>query len=426
MNLDATHSFIGTSFSWTWSNSLAAAVLIVLAFASQFVFRKLLAARWLYALWLCVLLRLMMPVLPQSSFSIFNLPSHLWNLPNDYFRQSTPEFELPQQPSPIPPGPQDPAVTPTQIPRRLENSPTSATRLRFLDAAPYLWLLGALGYLTVVLAQHRKLSLWLKSQRPLTHHRVVSMIEDVARSLHLRRTPRAYETNCLPAPSLFGFWKPRLLLPKALLENLSDAEFRLIVLHELIHAKRRDVLLNWVTIAVQSLHWFNPFVWLAMSRLRAARELARDAAVMSHLAAEDRQGYGATLIKLVAAFSKPALTPTLIPVINRKKQMHRRITMIANFKPTPRLVTVASAVVLFAIACLTFTRAAEKPVTAPPGAAGKQSLQADASKDAAASKRRIDALEMAFAERDESVRKQEQRLDEMKQKFGISQTDDSA
>src|SRR5438105_4089370 len=77
MNLHAIHSFIDSSFTWVWSNSLATIVLIILTSVLQLLFRKFLPARWLYALWFCVLLRLIVPILPQSSFSIFNLSNSI-------------------------------------------------------------------------------------------------------------------------------------------------------------------------------------------------------------------------------------------------------------------------------------------------------------------------------------------------------------
>ena len=44
-------------------------------------------------------------------------------------------------------------------------------------------------------------------------------------------------------PSLFGILRPRILLtPKV--ERLSDDEIRYVLLHEMAHYKRKDVLVN--------------------------------------------------------------------------------------------------------------------------------------------------------------------------------------
>src|SRR5439155_22452485 len=115
-----------------------------------------------------------------------------------------------------------------------------------------------------------------------------------------------------------------------------------VILHELVHVQRRDVLLNWLLILVQGLHWFNPLVWLALRRLRADRELVCDAAVMRHLSMEERHAYGTTLIKILDSFSKTTLVPSLVPILSHKHEIHRRIIMIAQFKPNARVVTMAS------------------------------------------------------------------------------------
>src|SRR5262245_23552283 len=65
-----------SAFFMTLQTSLYATVLIALVFAVQFCFRKVLAPRWRYALSLLVLLRLALPVVPQSSLSLFNLFQH--------------------------------------------------------------------------------------------------------------------------------------------------------------------------------------------------------------------------------------------------------------------------------------------------------------------------------------------------------------
>src|SRR4051812_9023444 len=60
------------AFAWTLNTSFSALVLIGLIVLVEILFRKALPVRWRYVLWLCVLLRLMMPIAPASSMSIFN------------------------------------------------------------------------------------------------------------------------------------------------------------------------------------------------------------------------------------------------------------------------------------------------------------------------------------------------------------------
>ncbi len=59
--------------AWAVNTSLAATVLIGLALLVQWFFDRRLPVRWGYALWLLVVVRLLLPAVPASSFSIFNL-----------------------------------------------------------------------------------------------------------------------------------------------------------------------------------------------------------------------------------------------------------------------------------------------------------------------------------------------------------------
>ena len=279
------------------------------------------------------------------------------------------------------------------------------------------WLLGAVGYFLVVLSHHRKLSVSLRSQKPLVSLRLNQIIQDAKGQIGLRKEVSVMEGDPLHTPSVFGAFRPRILLSKVMLQDLSDQELRLVILHELVHVQRRDVSLNWLLILLQALYWFNPFVWLAMRRLRSERELVCDAEVMRHLAPDERHAYGATLIKMLDSFSTPSFAPSLVPILNHKHEIHRRIIMIAHFKPTARLATLASALLLLALGCLTFTTAAEKPLL-PPTEAPKS--DSDVVKQRESAPRGIKVLEEEFARRDDEVKRMQQVVDRLRADLQIS------
>lgn len=76
------------------------------------------------------------------------------------------------------------------------------------------------------------------------------------------------------------------------------------MLHEFTHLKHYDLPLNWVMCMLQAMHWFNPLLWFAFARMRADRELACDARVLSIDATDRRAEYGGALLKL------QCMTPT--------------------------------------------------------------------------------------------------------------------
>jgi hypothetical protein len=156
-----------------------------------------------------------------------------------------------------------------------------------------------------------------------------------------------------------------------LLKSFSPAELRYVFLHELAHLKRGDIPVNWVSVVPLMLHWFNPLVWYAFGRMRADGEMACDALALSHTQEPEKKQYGATIIKLLETFSRPALAPGLVGILENKNQMKRRISMIASFSKT-RGWPVAASAVFVALAVLTLTdaqkiTAADSTAAAPEG-----------------------------------------------------------
>jgi len=161
-----------------------------------------------------------------------------------------------------------------------------------------------------------------------------------------------------------GFVRPRILLPEGLLDSLRPDQLRFILLHELAHIKRLDIVVGWVATALQALHWFNPLVWYAFHRMRADRELACDAAVLSYTGKECSAEYGQTIIALL---ERSSVLPRLLPVaglVETKAQLKRRITMIAQFKKNTPWLSAVATLILVGLAAVTLTNAVQSPAQA--------------------------------------------------------------
>jgi beta-lactamase regulating signal transducer with metallopeptidase domain len=63
----------GDVFHWVLQTTWQATVLAGLILLAQLLLRKKLRPSWRYGLWLLLVFRLLMPAVPQSAFSIFNL-----------------------------------------------------------------------------------------------------------------------------------------------------------------------------------------------------------------------------------------------------------------------------------------------------------------------------------------------------------------
>jgi len=341
--------FAPAALNWLWQTSLAAAILGVIAWLIQWTGGRAIGPRWMYALWLLVVVRLVMPLAPASKFSLFNVYA------------SRPPSETVQV--------NEPLTAPATIAGPLTSISVAPAHIRAPSLftlplfAILVWLTGAAVYFSFCLLQYRRFAVWARRQTPASHSHVLVAFRDAQRLLGYRREIAILATTTLRVPALFGFLHPRLLVPQAMLDTWSAGELRHALLHELVHARRRDHLLNWGLIVVQAMHWFNPIAYFALRRLRAERELLCDAVALSCMSPEQHRSYGAALVKAAQEFARPRISPAIVPMINHNHEVKRRVSMIAQFKRTPRLISVAALAALVLLACLTFTSKAQKAKT---------------------------------------------------------------
>ena len=69
-------------------------------------------------------------------------------------------------------------------------------------------------------------------------------------------------------PALIGLWRVRILVPSDFDTRYDQAERDLILAHETMHARRRDIWLCLIAQLLASAFWFHPLVWWALVRFR--------------------------------------------------------------------------------------------------------------------------------------------------------------
>jgi len=339
--------------------SLQAGVLVVLVLVVQWLFRKQLPPRWRCALWLLVVVRLLLPFSPGSAASIFNLlptwkPTAVKPASAPGATVSTPavvppiDRQLPASPDALPRSPADPAdtaaLTPQDAPLPAPPivAPPVFTPQPKPDPVPWARLLFGswVAGVVVLTAYVLTCSLWLvwkcRRWRTSTDANLRALWEECAARLGVRPRLEIIESAEVSNPALFGLFHPRLLLPENFATNFTPQELRFVFLHELAHLKRRDLPLNWLVTLLQIGHWFNPLIWLGFARWRADRELACDALALEAAGGDQSREYGRTILHLLEHFTHRPSTPGLVGILEDKRQLHRRIRMIANFRPGKR------------------------------------------------------------------------------------------
>ena len=133
-----------------------------------------------------------------------------------------------------------------------------------------------------------------------------------------------------------GLFRPVILLPRSLAEQLPPAQLRAVLLHELFHLRRGDVWVNCAQALLQIVYWWHPLLWLANARIRRVREEAVDDAVMLALK-EDAETYAPTLLEVAKlALHRPLASLGLVGILESRSSLRQRIERLHGFPPAPQ------------------------------------------------------------------------------------------
>jgi len=170
--------------------------------------------------------------------------------------------------------------------RRVSTTSQLATQsqLAWPALAAGVWLVGVLAMLfrlvrTIVALRRLEPYTTLADDTILSQVRDV--ISDLSRRMNLRWPVSLVVSDKMSVPGLIGTFWPTLLMPPAMLTGVPIEQLRIVIAHELAHAKRFDFLVNLGQLLVESFLFFNPAVWWLSRQIRIEREACCDAAAVA-------------------------------------------------------------------------------------------------------------------------------------------------
>lgn len=131
----------------------------------------------------------------------------------------------------------------------------------------------------------------------------------LADRLGLRHVPALRISDRVDGPMVAGWWRPVILVPVGLLSGLPPEQVEALLLHELAHVRRHDVLVGRLQAVVETLLFFHPATWWISRQVRQTREACCDDLAVQ--AGTDRTIYVralATLAERTVATPRPTGT----------------------------------------------------------------------------------------------------------------------
>ena len=273
--------------------TLASSVVIFLLLILSKALARSFTAKWRYWVWLIIAIRLALPVnltlvsppvqLPATEIItqlIELLPAQ--DTSGQTGADSTPTIE------PDSAGVENPDVTADP----LNNRP-----VRLADLLRMIWLTGSLLFvvwhviLYVLFLRRIRFSCKAVRQQDL-----LSLYHGICCEMRIKRPKPLLTSSLVSGPLVLGIWQQQLILPDM---AFTPPQMGMILRHELVHIRRRDICYKVLILLVRAIHWFNPLVHLMASEACKAVEASCDTAVVADQDIEFRKDYGKTIFLII-------------------------------------------------------------------------------------------------------------------------------
>jgi len=328
---------------WIWEASWQAGVIALVVLIVRRLIGKRLSPGWRYGLWLLVVVRLLMPEMPQSPASLYNAA------PSAAVFQHGIRSALGYQ------GGQNIHTGPTAS-GTIVSEQVPVTSMAWGHWMAVSWLIGAILLLLRLAVSNARFRWEMRRSTREPSEALQEILHEAAAILGMRE-PGIALTRLVGSPAVVGAWHPVILLPPDTEKRFSSPEIRLLLLHELTHIRRGDLWVNLLVSVLQSLHWFNPVLWFSFRSMRNDRELACDAMLLDKQTPDTRESYSRTLIKVLEGLHHGSSPHGVVGILEKHGNLRERLTRILTHMRPTRLSVLGGGVLLFTMAAVLLTRA---------------------------------------------------------------------
>ena len=282
------------------------------------IFRDKLSARWHYLVWLVLLVRAVLP----ANVRLFSTGFALNNLWMEGMKRIRGMVEMGRN-------------SLLSAPFGMEGGDLSLLRdtpvgaWSVTDMLFVVYLAGVFVVLVYDIVIYGKLRGEIKKGREASPS-LKEKISAVGKNYDLPKQERVKVCSGFETPFLCGFFKPVLVIPEGMEESIDEK----VLLHEMLHLKHHDVLVNFALHLLQALNWFNPFVYWLCRVIRNDSEALCDQRALERLEGEEKREYGMLLLGMADRRHASRIGTT--SMANGAKNIKTRVQRIADFGRAPK------------------------------------------------------------------------------------------
>ncbi|MFT6269470.1 MAG: beta-lactamase regulating signal transducer with metallopeptidase domain [Alphaproteobacteria bacterium] len=132
------------------------------------------------------------------------------------------------------------------------------------------------------------------------------------------------------SPMVVGYWRPVILMPTSILEQLDKAQIQAILQHENAHIQRKD---NWFALfqeCIAIVFWWSPVMRLLNNYIHVEREIACDLRAASQLS--NTRQYAQSLVDCAKLMVHQQQSVLAMGLFSKKKELTKRIGIVLKNK----------------------------------------------------------------------------------------------
>lgn len=305
---------LGTIFQSAARVSVSASIVIIALLLLLPVLRKRYPAKWRCGVWLLLAVRLLIPWEPE-------LPSLLPTI----FTISAPQPAIASiQKGTVPAGTGSLVSSSAAGQSIAQVTPAAPSPLQILAI---VWAAGAAAILVCQFAGYFlfRRSVW-KNSREIRQGPTAELWQSLKRVCNIRSKYPLLINRNIRSPMTTGFFHPVLILPSY---PFSTMELKIILNHELVHYRRKDLWFKLILAIANAVHWLNPFVWIMVSTANNDLEMVCDAEVVKNSGQTFRHLYVETILSTIQK-GNDRVAPFSTCFNGGKKAMKKRLFCILD------------------------------------------------------------------------------------------------
>ena len=210
----------------------------------------------------------------------------------------------------------------------------------------YVWMLGAIIFTAKEIYVYMSFSKKLKNISHLIQDEsIITSLEICKKKLNINRKIILKECSFIRSPMITGIFAPVIIIPKM---NQYLDKLEIVLTHELIHYKRKDLWIKIMPLIANVINWLNPVVYILRNKINIICELSLDEQIIKNMDKVKRKYYGEIILEQIEYSQNKSLSLGA-SVCKSRRELEKRLKIIIFFKKSRKLIVGISliAVVMF-------------------------------------------------------------------------------